>query len=460
MKAKKVLLFIIIILLLIIGALAIVYFKTDVFKTDAQKFWKYADQNMEVIELFNNQDMQDIRNKRSSNPYEISSVLNIHKGNESYIVTANTSAQDSNNLVTDVNLQYNNKNIIDFVLAKKSNLVCFMSKELANGFIAIKNNNIQELAKETGMEDVSNIPDSINWTSILDVLYIQESDEKYFSETYSKLIEDNTSTERYSEEQSGVKINDDVHSATGYKIVLTESETKEIAKKILTNIRDEDARAINFISSRLKLLNVPKKYTEHNVITGELSKLIEKIDSIETTDEKFLEVTVYVENKQTIQTNIKIKDGSIIKIVFKRDENKLYIIQDSKNEYLAKSSNPIVSYIGNIKEITLANNISDDKNSSTIEFKARFFNDLDIEYNSKITIGNSGKASIEFENTPRVVLNELETEELKSTYNTIVYGLGKIYENKKAMINSNLTTQTQKTVEDNNVTEDNATQEN
>ncbi len=466
MKAKKVLLFIIIILLLIIGALAIVYFKTDIFKTNAQKFWTYANQNMEFIELFNSQDMQDIRNKRSNNPYEVNSILNIRKGNDSYSITANTSAQDSNNLVTDVNFQYNNKNIIDFVLAKKSNLVSFMSKELANGFIAIKNNNIQELAKEAGVGDVSNIPDSINWTSILDILYIQESDEKYFIETYSKLIEENTSKENYTDEQSGVKINDDVHSATGYKIILTENEAKELAKKILTNLKDEDARSVNFISSRLKLLNIPKKYTEHDAITGEVSKLIEQIDSIETTDEKFLEATVYVENKQVIQTNIKIKDGSVVKIIFKRDENKLYIIQDSKNEYLAKSSNPILSYIGNIKEITLSNNISDDKNSSTIEFKAEFFNDFNIEYNSKITIGNSGSASIEFENTPRIVLNELETENLKSTYNTIIYGLGKIYENKKILLNSNSTVETQESVEsqvnaqNNTVTEDNTTQEN
>ena len=447
MKAKKILLFIIIILLLIIGVLAIVYYKTDVFKSSSQKFWKYANQNMEFMDLFNNQDMQEIRNKRSNNPYEVSSVLNINKDGDSYIITANTSAKDSNNLVTDVNFEYNNKKIIDFVLAKKSNLVSFMSKELANGFIAIKNNNIQELAKEAGMEDVSNIPDSINWTSLIDVLYVQESDEKYFIETYSKLIEENISKENYTEEQSGVKINDDVHSATGYKLVLTENETKEIAKKILSNIKDEDARAINFISSRLKLLNVPKKYTEHDAIAGEVSKLIEQIDSIETTDEKLLEATVYVENKQTIQANIKIKDGSVIKIIFKRDENKLYIIQDSKNEYLAKSSNPILSHIGNIKEITLSNNISDDKNSSTIEFKAQFFNNFNIEYNSKITIGESGSASIEFENTPRVVLNELESENLKSTYKTIVYGLGKIYENKKAMLNNNSTTETQNRVE-------------
>lgn len=458
MKAKKILLFIIIILLLIVGVIAVIYFKTDIFKSNAQKFWKYANQNMDVIELFNNQDMQDIRNKRSNNPYEIKSELNIRQGENSYMAAIKSSAQDSNNIVTDVDIKRNNTDIINFVLAKKSNLVAFMSKELANGFIAVKNNDIQDLAKEAGMEDNSNIPDTINWFSVLDILYIQESDQKYFVETYSKIIEECTSKDNYSEENTAIVIDDVEHKVTKYDVTLTEKQTKEIAKKILTHMKDEDARAINFIASRLKLLNFPKKYTENDSITGEIGKIIEQIDAIEATDDIFIEATVYVENKQTIQTNIKIKNGDIIKIIFKKDDNKLYIIQDQKNEYLANLENPVANYIGNIKEITLSNSIGDDKNSSTIEFNAKFFNELEIKYNTKITIGNAGEASLEFEKTPRIVLNELENDKLKSTYNMIVYGLGKIYENKKALLDSSSTNND--TVDSNTTTVNTTTEDN
>ena len=349
MKAKRILLFIVILLLIIAGALAFIYFKTDIFKTNAQKFWKYANMNMDVIELFNSEDMQNIRNKRSSNPYVIDSDLSIRNGADYYKITTKSSANDSNNIITDVDFEYNNKDIMTFVLAKKSNLIAFMSKELASGFIAVKNSEIQKLAKDAGIEDVSNIPDSINWFSILDVLYVQEIDQKYFTDAYSKIIEECTSKENYSEEDTAVKINDETHQATGFKIVLTEKETKEIAKRMLTYLKDEDARGINFISSRLKLLNLPQKYTEHDAITGEIDKLLKQVDAIEASDDKFIEATVYVENKQTIQTNIKIKDGSVIKIIYKRDENKLYILQDQVNEFLANSDNPIVKYIGNIK---------------------------------------------------------------------------------------------------------------
>lgn len=456
MKAKKILLFIIILLLVVAIAIAVIYFKTDIFKTTPQKFWKYANKNSEVMEMFNNNEIQSIKNRRSNNPYTITSNLNVRNGADIYNFTANTNASDVNNISTDVSFKLNNKDIANFTLVKKSNLFAFMMRDLANGFIAIKNNNIQELAKEAGMEDVSNIPDSINWFSMIDLLYIQESDAKYFVDTYSKLIMDNTSKENYSTEESEIKIDNQIHQVTGYKIVLTEKESKELAKRLLIYMKNDDARAINFISSRLKLLNLPKKYTEYEVITNKITDIIEKLDSIETTDEQFLEATIYVEKGQTLQTNIKIKDGSVIKIIFKKDENKLFIVQEEPNEDLIKSNNEIIKYIGNIKEITLSNELGDDNNSSTLKLNAEFFNNFTIVYDSKITIGNSGEGAIDFDKTPRIVLNEMETEKLKQTYNTIMYGFGKIFENKKALISS-YTNVSNTTIQN---TQENTTEEN
>ena len=139
---------------------------------------------------------------------------------------------------------------------------------------------------------------------------------------------------------------------------------------MLFHMKNEDARTVNLISSRLKLLNLPQKYTEYNAITDNIAELIKSISAIDATDDQFMEVTVYVEKGQTIQTNIKIKDGSIIKIIFKKEENKIYILQESPNQELAKSDNMILKYIGNLKGITLSNELGDDNNSSTIKFEA------------------------------------------------------------------------------------------
>lgn len=443
MKAKKILVFIIIILLLIGGALTFIYFKTDLFKSNSQKFWKYAVKNIEVVEMFNSSEMQSIKNRRSNTPYTIDSWLNIKNGENVYDLSINTNAENINNIATDVNLLYNNEKITSFTLVKRSNVIAFMLEELANGFIGIKNNDIKAIANEAGVEDTSDVPNSISWFSILDLLYVQESDEKYVVDTYSKFLSDYTSDEKYSTEESGIKVDGQFHQATGYKVTLTENEVKDIAKKVLAYLKDEDSRTVNIISSRLKLLNLSEKYTDYNVITAKIADLIEKIDSIETTDEVFMEMTVYVENGRTILTSIKIKDGSIIKIVFKKDESKLYITQDSPNKALATSENSIVRCIANIKEVTLSNELGDDNNSSTIKLYAELFNNYIVDYSSKIKIGSSGESMRNFDETPSIILNELEDKKLKETFININYGLRKIYENKKAIIGNQNTSNEQ-----------------
>lgn len=430
MKTKKILLFIIIILVIIIVALCTIYYNTDIFKTTTEKFWKYARANTHMVEMFSSEGMQSIKNRRSSNAYEVNSSLSIRNSEKSYLLESNTNANNANDVTTDVNFQYNNANVLNFTLVKKSNIVGIKLDELANGFIAIKNNEITKLAKEAGIEDTSNIPENINWTSMLDLLYIQPSDQKYFAETYSELIRDYTTKKNYSEEKIELKIDDDVHPVTAYKLELTENESKNIVKQVLVHARDEDSRMINFISSRLKLLNLPKKYTDYEAVKSQISQLIEKIDSMECSDEKLVEITIFVENKNVIQTNIKVKDGSAIKIVPQDNGRKLCVMQESKNDYLDKSKNKIFKYIGNIERITISNETAQDGNSSLIKLDARFYNKLNIEYNSRIVVGTSGKRAVEFEETPRIVLNEMESEKLKQTYEKIVYGLKIIYQNK------------------------------
>lgn len=436
MKAKKILIFIIIILLLIVGSLVIINYKTDIFKTTGQKFWKYFNMNNQIAELYGSEDIQNIKNKRSNTPYEINSSLTIvNKGTDHYMITANTLAQDANDVFTHVDFLYNDRNIVNFNIVKKSNLIAFKNDELANGYIAIKNSGIQQLANEAGIEDTSNIPDNINWFSLLDLLYISRSDQKYVINTYSDLIMKNTSKENYSQEECGVKIDDKVHTAVGYKLQLTENETKQITKEILKYMKDEDARAINLISSKLKLLNLPKKYTEYDYIKEQISKLIDYVDTIETTDNKFIELTAYVEDGNLIQTNIKIKEGSVIKIINKKENNEVYIVQENQDKAFMESSNEIIKYLANIQTITLSNNLSDSKDEIETKFNAKFYNNLVIEYTSRFAFKDFSEKNTDFEDSKKIVLNELESTNLKKLWEILKDRVPKIYEQKKLMLN-------------------------
>lgn len=271
---------------------------------------------------------------------------------------------------------------------------------------------------------------------MLDLLYISKSDEKYIVDTYSNIVMKNIPMENYTKEESGIKINDKVHTATGYRLQLSEKETKNIVREALTYMKDEDARSINLISSKLKLLNLPKKYTEYEYIKNQISVLLDQIDAIEATDDKFMEITVYVENGDVIQTNLKIRDGNVIKFTHDKEDKVYSIIQENPNREFEKSSNAILKYIANIQEVTFSNNLSDDKSEIITKFNAKFYNNLVIEYSSRYAMVDSIVKNTDFEDSKKIILNELEGDALKKLWTIIKDRVPKIYEEKKSMLSN------------------------
>ena len=75
---KKIISIIIVILLILVGVGVFLYLKTDMFKSNQQLFWNYAIKNSEVTELFNNDSVKEIKNKKINNSYKINSKLDIN----------------------------------------------------------------------------------------------------------------------------------------------------------------------------------------------------------------------------------------------------------------------------------------------------------------------------------------------------------------------------------------------
>ena len=168
--------------------------------------------------------------------------------------------------------------------------------------------------------------------------------------------------------------------------------------------------------------------------------MAEKIDSIETTDEKLLEITAYVENKELIQTNIKIKDDRIIKIRCDKQNNKINIKQEFMNKnpfsgmFIISISQYLNEIVNNIQEINIINETSNEEKSINTSFYLLFLDHSKIEYNSKTKILDSLEKNQDFDNSNKIVLNELNAEKLNKLYNAIIKGVKDIYNEKKNII--------------------------
>ena len=411
---KKIISIIIVILLILVGVGVFLYLKTDMFKSNQQLFWNYAIKNSEVTELFNNDSVKEIKNKKINNSYKINSKLDINTEDGEYLINSNTNSKNLNDIFTQVEFTKDSENIVDFNLVKKNNVVGLKMDELANGYITLKNSDLKSLAEKIGLENTNSFPDNINWGTYVDILEIQQDDVDYISNKYMKLIINDTNKKNYEKSGSaGIKINDKIHTATTYKMTITENESKKILSDVFNEL-SKDSRTLNIISSKLKMLNLPSEYTQINYLSEKFTKIKSNIDSLETTDDELLEITVYAEKSELIQTDIKVKDERIIKIV--------------------DVLNKIVS---NVDEMIIDNHVSEDKNTMTTKVNVICKKNITISYISTTEITDNISTSNDYEQSKKIILNDLTKEQLQKLYNAIINNIKGIYQDKKALISNN-----------------------
>lgn len=439
---KKIISIIIVILLILAGVCVFLYLKTDMFKTNQQLFWNYAIKNSEITSMFNDDSVKALKNKKINNSYKINSRLDINTDNDKYSVSSDTNSKNLNDIFTQVELTKNSENIIDFNLVKKNNVVGLKMDELANGYITLKNSDLKSLAEKIGVENTNIFPDNINWGTYIDILDIQSEDVDYISNKYMKLIMDDTSKNNYEKSGSaGVKIEDKIHTATTYKMTITENESKKILSDVFNEL-SKDSRTLNIISSKLKMLNLPSEYTQINYLSEKFSKIKNNIDSLETTDEKLLEITVYAEKSELIQTDIKVKDERLIKIIYDKDDNKIDLKQEIlkenlSNKFILSISDLLDKISSNVQEITIFNKISDDENTMTTKVNAICKNNITISYNSTTEITDNIFTSNDYEQSKKIILNDLTKEQLQKLYSAIINTVKGIYQDKKILISNN-----------------------
>ena len=257
-----------------------------------------------------------------------------------------------------------------------------------------------------------------------------------------KLIINDTNKKNYEKSGSaGIKINDKIHTATTYKMTITENESKKILSDVFNEL-SKDSRTLNIISSKLKMLNLPSEYTQINYLSEKFTKIKSNIDSLETTDDELLEITVYAEKSELIQTDIKVKDERIIKIVYDKENNKIDLKQELLNDnitnkFVLSISDVLNKIVSNVDEMIIDNHVSEDKNTMTTKVNVICKNNITISYISTTEITDNISTSNDYEQSKKIILNDLTKEQLQKLYNAIINNIKGIYQDKKALISNN-----------------------
>lgn len=202
MKNKKVLIVIIVLLIILAvcgGAFAYVYFATDLLKSNSQMFSKYGTMlDMELYNFFYDENIKTYYTNKSANNYENTGVLRVKSGGNTDINTdlnltfKGATDVDNDNFEQEITINYSDSEKFAFKLVKNNQMIALGSDEVANKYIGIKNENLDELSNKLGIDEEMKVPNNIKLDkSSITVQNIKSLVTKYIGKLAGQLSESN-----------------------------------------------------------------------------------------------------------------------------------------------------------------------------------------------------------------------------------------------------------------------------
>lgn len=387
MKDKKKIIVFSSIAIILVAIIIVVYlyFATDVFKTNQQLFYKYLGKTEIISSDFLKQlEITDDRildnSNSSSGTIELASVVPNEETGISDVQTMLTVTTNGlENTLTkqsykDYTVSSNGQDLITLKYMKDDNTYAIGADNILAKYIAIENNNLKDLASKLGIEDVTNIPNSMP-TNLEEILNIDEETLNNISSTYFTLIYDNIDSSHYYK-----IVNEDKTETIG--ISLTANEIKQLTILILETAKN-DTSLLNLIIEKLNLLGVNDMTIEN--IQAEIQKNIDELLA-ETTSENVINISLIKQNKEVIGLKFETeyikqeendiegenssnqeKDVYTMLITFS-EENKVEISMSEDNVEFVKA-NLNYSYDDNMLDFTTIMEIKEDNEIQTIKMQ-------------------------------------------------------------------------------------------
>lgn len=392
MKNKKVLIIgIITIIIMIIAILGILYFTTDLFKTEQQLFYKYLTQT----EILNNGFVEQYRvannkivNNSNSSVTDISVFTSMPNEETGIADVQNMLSIKSNGLENtltkqsyrDFTLSQNNQNLLTLKYMRDDNTYAIGADNILAKYLAVENANLKDLFTKLGVQDVSQIPDSIP-TNYEDILKIDEETLAQLKATYGTLVYNNISKENF------YKTTNEENTET-ISVSLSEQEVTNIIKMILETAKNDNV-LLDLIVNKAQLLNYSNVTIENTQVF--IQEHIDEITSqTYSTDKDFIKLSLTKKEKNVVGITIEsnyidtaeeyenpMDDGfaqteqrmnNKIEIDFS-EANKMVVILKENNVELLKGT---ISYSYDNDNIGLYTELESKENKETTTLKAQY----------------------------------------------------------------------------------------
>lgn len=448
---KKVISVVVVLLILLVAAGVYAYVGTDLLKSDKQLFYKYMGKNLDTITDMNLAPYRkmDTKDKTYKMSGEFSSeALKEITGADKEIRLKLEVLSDSKNKKASGNYKIllGGKDFLGIDYINNNDKYGIKVDEITDEkYIVVENNNLKELAKRFGIEDVSEIPDKIDTELLENDKKIDEKKLEKIKDKYTKLIDDKISDDKYTKEEVELNIKDEILKTKKYSLTLTEKELYDIAYEFLNTLKD-DTDTIEFFLSLI--------YEDEIDVTVEdvKEKIAQNIEELEDSkneidEENSFVISVYNSKGKTVRTELVTSaENKIMYTATKNndmDELKLEAFEGEENIFSAVLTNTV-----NSEEAEILVKIVSEEEDTDLEIKYSFTNitdkSVDMNFVGKLNsqeiikfvgkVETNVKSDIEdVTEDNSIILNSCSEEEFNNTISNIsqkasTVVLGKIYE--------------------------------
>lgn len=316
---KKVILIIVPILIIVILAsvFAILYFTTDLFKTNETLFWKYFAQNENLINILANDkfEMQSQFKKNNSYTAKGNLSVNVEQGENSFKqLEAETNARHdavSGRTYADAILKNGDIDLFKVSYINSGDIYAIKCDEVFANYVGIRNSGLTELASIYGIENTNNIPDSINLEDYSTLFNITNEQKQHIIDTYLPIILGNITDAQYLKTREQIQVSGISYDVNVYAVQLTGENIKQIVLNCLNTLK-LDTETLILISNKLSTLGFGIEYTDTTNLSLKIDELISQIQQLTYKDN--FSINVYENNEKTIRTIIQV--GNVMEITY------------------------------------------------------------------------------------------------------------------------------------------------
>ena len=459
----KLIIIILIILMFFIAILGgILYFTTDVLKSDEMLFKKYLAQDIQnIATVFDFSQEENYIDYIRKNDYTENSDINVsfleneNDQEEIYnIKTEGISNNSEKSFYKDIKANYSSEELAHIELLRQNEIYGFRLSNLVQQFVSIENATMHYVVSNLGyngkyFQEKMNL-DSFDFTGLLD---FTDEEIQTIKENYYNIIFSDINSNSYSSKNKVMITLNNGESITTkqYTLTISKTELDKILKKILKQAIDDQ-----IILSKLE--NIDREIVEagFNEQEGEslkdiyISKL-QKIEYLGQNDE-IIKFNVYQSKGTTYRTSMKTDLGDYIIDLNKKDGTELSyktikLTQEGEDVSVYSLKNSLnnskkMTYKDNNQSLEISIGVENSENSISIIgnaiYKNPSINSLKIDLKSIIDFSNKKQIENKFTDKNNIILNNYENDTIDSIFANLRDRIIKHLEQKKSIINTKM----------------------